>query len=69
MTDARKQGRGPGEEIILELQERIIQAKAESAESHKIAMNSYGAGYDCGFLEGLCTALTLFQGDQEDATG
>jgi hypothetical protein len=40
-------------ELLLELDNRIGWAEEEARESHKVAMNSYGAGYDRGFAEAL----------------
>lgn len=40
-------------EILTELDERITDAERDVRESHKIAMNSYGAGYDRGFVSAL----------------
>jgi hypothetical protein len=41
------------DEIRAELAERIDAAADESDASHKAAMNSYGAGYDAGFVAAL----------------
>lgn len=35
------------------LQERLAEAEQEAAESHRDAMNSYGAGYDRGYADAL----------------
>lgn len=40
-----------------ELSDRLRQAQAEAEESHKSAMNSYGAGYDRGFVDALTEAI------------
>ena len=40
-----------------ELKDDLDIAEVEAAESHKEAMNSYGAGYDRGFVDGLKRAL------------
>lgn len=40
-----------------ELNERLISAQATAEESHKLAMNSYGAGYDRGFVDALTEAI------------
>lgn len=46
-------------ELEMELGEEIMQAEEDAAESHKMAMNSYGAGYDAGYLAGLRRAAEL----------
>lgn len=43
--------------IIESLRDRISDAERDSAESHNIAVNSYGAGYDLGFLAALKEVL------------
>ena len=39
--------------------DEIVEADEVAKESHKMAMNSYGAGYDRGYVEGLKMALVL----------
>lgn len=39
--------------IIRDLRERLVDAEQEAAESHKAAMNSYGAGYDAGYADAI----------------
>ncbi len=44
------------EDIIIPvklLEERLFEAELMAAESHKEAMNSYGAGYDAGYVMAL----------------
>lgn len=43
--------------VVQDLRGQIDSAGEEAAESHREAMNSYGAGYDRGFLDGLRQAL------------
>lgn len=33
--------------------EQVNDAEADARDSHKLAMNSYGAGYDAGYLAAL----------------
>lgn len=40
-------------DLRAEIDERLDDAAREAAESHKIAPNSYGAGYDAGFAAAL----------------
>lgn len=40
------------------LRERLTEANSEAQESHRAAMNSYGAGYDRGYADALQEALT-----------
>jgi hypothetical protein len=47
------------------LDDKIVLARQNAAESHKTAMNSYGAGYDCGFKDAL-EALTRFVNGEEE---
>jgi hypothetical protein len=35
------------------LEDEINEAEDEAADSHKLAMNSYGAGYDRGYADAL----------------
>ncbi len=41
------------------LDERIPRAREEAAASHAMAMNSYGAGYDQGYLDALEELLRI----------
>lgn len=52
--------------IIDRLTERLAEVKADAWASHKEAMNSYGAGYDAGFVAALQEVITDITG--EDAT-
>lgn len=38
--------------------EELEAAEAEAAESHKSAMNSYGAGHDAGYVAALKLVLS-----------
>ena len=51
-------------QIIASLRERYADAKDEAAASHKIAHNSYGAGYDAGFAEALRELIAEITGDE-----
>lgn len=55
---------------IIELREKLdeilVLAHQEAAESHKVAMNSYGAGYDCGYRDALVQVLNTINGEQEN---
>jgi hypothetical protein len=53
------------EEVREWLDDRLPQANQEAAESHKVAMNSYGAGYDCGYRDALKEVLNLINGEPE----
>ena len=44
-----------------ELNDLINDAEQRAAESHGAAMNSYGAGYDSGYLAGLKEAKRVLQ--------
>ncbi len=41
------------EELVVRLRERLSRAEADAKSSSGIAMNSYGAGYDAGFVAAL----------------
>ena len=41
------------------LEDEIEEAEETAKESHEQAMNSYGAGHDRGYVEGLKMALVL----------
>lgn len=49
--------------IIKRLRERLADAKIDANESHKLAMNSYGAGYDAGVVYTLEEILTEITGE------
>jgi hypothetical protein len=40
-----------------ELNERLSQYQAAAEETHQLAPNSYGAGYDRGFVDALTEAI------------
>lgn len=46
-----------------QLEEEIVIAEEDAADSHKIAMNSYAAGYDRGYVEGLMHVKRLMGND------
>ena len=50
--------------IIDSLRERKADADRDAAESHKAAMNSYGAGYDRGFADAIKEVLSEITGEQ-----
>jgi bisphosphoglycerate-dependent phosphoglycerate mutase len=43
----------------------IIQAEEDAAESHREAMNSYGAGYDAAYAAALKRTRTVFLGNDD----
>ena len=47
------------EQLEIALKDEINRARTEADESHKAAMNSYGAGYDAGYRDGLSRALQM----------
>lgn len=47
------------------LDEEIELARIDEKESHKAAMNSYGAGYDGGVVRGLIMVRNYFTGECE----
>lgn len=47
------------------LREELAAAQRDSAESHKAAMNSYGAGHDAGRVEALRSALNRLENPDE----
>ena len=50
-------------ECIEVLEELIVDAKIRSAETSRIAHNSYGAGSDFGELQGLRRALAVLKNE------
>lgn len=46
-------------EFMTELGEALAAAKEDAAESHKDDCNSYGAGWDAGYLAGLLAVAAL----------
>lgn len=52
------------ETALAELRELAEEARHESAESHREAMNSYGAGYDAGLFAGLQRAIEVLLEDE-----
>lgn len=51
------------DELRAELAERIPDAAQEAQASHRTAMNSYGAGYDAGFVAALREISALLEGE------
>lgn len=49
--------------IVAELEETLIRGQADAWEAHRIAPNSYGAGWDNGYIDGLRLALRLLRGE------
>ena len=47
---------------VSEIEDEIITASDEAKESASVAMNSYGAGYDAGFRDGLERARAILEG-------
>jgi hypothetical protein len=47
-------------EILADLDDRIKNVAEEAEESHSISMNSYGAGYDAGFVAALREINEMF---------
>ncbi len=48
-----------------DLEAEIADAKKDMVESSGLSMNSYGAGHDTGYLEGLKRARQLWEGSDE----
>ena len=53
------------EELRAELDERRTAARQDAHESIKVAPNSYGAGYDTGYLKALEEILKFVNGESE----
>jgi len=47
--------------ILERFREKLIDVEQEARESHKLAMNSYGAGYDRGFADAIREVLSEFE--------
>lgn len=47
------------------LRERARESRAEAAESHKAAMNSYGGAYDCEYADAMKEALAQLEQSDE----
>ena len=50
------------ESIMQALEKRIQEALEERSKSSTVDMNSYGAGYDTGYLDGLRWTRDLIAG-------
>lgn len=49
--------------LLEKMRDRLDDAEHDAGESHKVAMNSYGAGYDRGFADAIKEILTDITGD------
>jgi hypothetical protein len=49
--------------ILERLRERLAEAKVDAEDSHKIDMNSVGAGYDVGYAQAIQDTITELTGD------
>lgn len=49
-----------------DFREDLARARADAAASHSDAMNSYGAGYDAGYVEGLRHVWMLLYGEDNE---
>ncbi len=58
MTTPQTMGR-----IVESLQDRLSDAERAAQGSHKIAQNSYGAGYDRGYADALMEVLSEITGE------
>jgi len=47
------------------MEEEIARARSDLADSSADDQNSYGAGYDAGYLDGVQWALKLLRGEPE----
>ena len=52
-------------ELVQGICELIVEAQIDATESHKEAMNSYGAGYDTGYVVGLKEVLRRLEDIQK----
>lgn len=52
-------------QIITELETAIMAAEAGYLDSHQTAYNSYGAGYDRGWYDGLLHARSILLGEDD----
>lgn len=50
--------------IIGDLRDRLAAAESDAQESHKEAMNSYGAGYDRGFADAIQQIIIEITGEE-----
>lgn len=50
--------------ILSDLRDRISDATRDAMESSKAAMNSYGAGYDRGYLDALTEIFASITGEE-----
>lgn len=53
------------EQFQRDMEAEIADAKRDMVESSGASMNSYGAGYDTGYLDGLKRARSLWEGSDE----
>lgn len=50
--------------IAKHLRERLVDAEEDAKESHRIAMNSYGAGYDRGYAVAIRATIADITGEE-----
>ena len=55
---------GTMDRILADLRDRIEDAEEEAQESHREAMNSYGAGFDRGYASALKDLWQSITGDE-----
>ena len=53
-------------ELRERLDEALVSANENAADSHKVAMNSYGAGFDCGWRDALRAILNTINGEEDN---
>lgn len=51
-------------DLLAWLADELPRAREDAADSHEVAMNSYGAGYDCGFKDALERVLNFVNGER-----
>jgi len=54
------------QELRARLDEAMVQANRDAKDSHSVAPNSYGAGYDCGWRDALKTVLNTINGEEDN---
>lgn len=52
------------DDILVFLDERLATAKSDWEESHEVAPNSYGAGYDRGYLDAIKEFRKFVNGEE-----
>jgi len=53
MLNEPQRSAGKESDVVAELRDRFADAKTKANESAKVALNSYGAGYDLGYHDAL----------------